>query len=204
MTAATTTVSNRFKIRYMAVTAVLSATAFVLQYIEVPLPFMPSFIKFDFSDLPALIGAFSLGPVCGILTELVKNLLHSFVSQSFGVGEVSNFLLGAVFVGVAGLIYKRDKTKKGAIIASVIGAIVMAAFSFPSNLFIVYPVYYNFMPKDVIVQAYQLILPSVKTIEQCLLVFNVPFTFAKGMVDVLITFLVYKKISPIIHGTNNH
>lgn len=204
MTAATTTVSNRTKIRYMAVTAVLSATAFVLQYIEVPLPFVPSFIKFDFSDLPALIGAFSLGPVCGILTELVKNLLHSFVSQSFGVGEVSNFLLGAVFVGVAGLIYKRDKTKKGAIIASVIGAIAMAAFSFPSNLFIVYPVYYNFMPKDVIVQAYQLILPSVKTIEQCLLVFNVPFTFAKGMVDVLITFLVYKKISPIIHGTNNH
>lgn len=186
--------------RAIAVTGVLSAVAFVLQYIEIALPFMPSFIKFDFSDLPALIGAFSLGPVYGVLIELVKNLIHSLVSQSFGVGEISNFILGAVFCAVAGFIYQRDKSKKGAIIGSIAGAVAMAVISFPSNLFFVYPVYYNFMPKDTIVAAYQLILPWVSSIEQCLLVFNVPFTFAKGMVDVLITLLVYKKLSPILHG----
>lgn len=187
-------------VRYITVTGVLSAAAFALQYIEIPALFMPSFIKFDLSDLPALIGAFAMGPVCGVLIELIKNLLHCAVSQSFGVGELSNFILGAIFAGVAGAIYKSHKTKKGALVASLIGAIAMAVLSFPSNLFVVYPVYYQFMPEEVILQAYQAIIPGMKSVAQSLLVFNVPFTFVKGMIDVLITFLIYKKISPILKG----
>lgn len=190
----------RSRTRFIAVSAILSAAAFVLQYFEFPIPLIPSFIKMDFSDLPALIGAFALGPSCGIVTEVVKNLLHSAVSQSFGIGEISNALLGSVFVGVAGLLYKRNKTKKGALIASLAGAVAMALAAYPINLFVVYPIYYNFMPKETILQAYQLILPSVTSIEQSLWIFNVPFTFCKGMIDVLITFLVYKKLSPILHG----
>lgn len=194
--------NHETNVRYVAVTGVLSAAAFVLMLIEIPVPMLiPTFIKFDFSDLPALIGAFAMGPVCGILIELIKNLLHVMVSGSFGVGELSNFMLGAVFAGVAGAVYKKNKSKKGAIIGSLAGGIAMAAFSFPSNYFIVYPVYYNFMPKETIVAAYQAILPSVKSIGQCLLIFNVPFTFVKGMIDVAVTFLVYKKISPILKGT---
>ena len=82
--------------RYIAAVGILSAIAFVLQLIEIPVPmFMPTFIKFDFSDLPALIGAFAYGPVAGVLIELIKNILHSMASQSFGVGEISNFILGA-------------------------------------------------------------------------------------------------------------
>jgi len=191
----------RFGVRYIAVTGILSAVAFVLQLIEFPVPmFMPPFIKFDFSDLPALIGAFSMGPVCGILVEFVKNLLHTLVSGSFGIGELSNFMLGAVFAGVAGLVYKFKRNKVGALIASVSGALAMAVFSLPSNYFIVYPVYYNFMPKEVILQAYQAIIPSMKSIFQSLVCFNLPFTFVKGMIDVLITFLIYKPLSPIIKG----
>lgn len=203
MTTISKTKSTRLTTRYIAVTAVLSALAFVLQLIEVPLPMiMPTFIKFDLSDLPALIGSFSMGPVCGIMIELLKNVLHAILSShSFGVGELSNFILGAVFVGIAGLYYQFHKTKKGAVVGSFLGAIAMAVVSFPSNLFVVYPVYYNFMPKETIIQAYQLILPSVDSIEKCLLIFNVPFTFVKGMVDVVITLCVYKKISPILHGT---
>ena len=191
-----------FAIRFIAVTGILSAAAFVLQLIEFPLPFLiPSFIKLDFSDLPALIGSFSMGPVCGIAIELVKNLFHSLVSQSFGVGELSNFLLGAVFTGVAGLIYRFVHSKKGAVIGSLIGTISMAIISLPLNYFIVYPVYYNFMPQETIVSAYQAIIPSVDSIEKCLLIFNVPFTFVKGLIDTLITLLIYKKISPILKGT---
>lgn len=188
--------------RQIAVTGVLSAAAFVLQLIEIPLPFLiPPFIKFDFSDLPAVIGAFALGPVWGILIELIKNVLHAVLaSGSFGIGELSNFMLGAVFTGVAGLVYRKKRTKKGALIASLAGAAAMAVFSVPSNLFVVYPVYYNFMPEETILQAYQAIIPSVKSIAQCLLVFNLPFTFAKGMIDVAITFLVYKRVSPILKG----
>ncbi len=196
-----TAARNKQTTRYIAVTGILSAIAFVLMLIEIPIPFlMPSFIKFDFSDLPALIGSFSMGPVCGILIELIKNLLHVLDSGSFGVGELSNFILGAVFVGVAGVIYKHNKTKKGAVIGAFVGALAMALFSLPSNAFVVYPVYYNFMPKETILAAYQAILPSVTSVEQCLLIFNVPFTFIKGMIDVLITLLIYKRISPILKG----
>lgn len=192
--------SGNSAVRYIAVTGVLSAVAIVLQYIELPIPIMPSFVKLDFSDLPALIGSFAMGPACGVLIELIKNLIHLAVSQSGFVGELCNFMLGAVFVLVAGWIYKKDKTRKGAIVGSLVGAIAMAAFSFPSNYFITYPFYENFMPEDVIVSMYQAILPGIKNLPQALLVFNVPFTFVKGMIDVVITFLVYKKISPLLHG----
>lgn len=195
---------SKDRVRVITVTGVLSAVAFLLQLIEIPLPMlMPTFIKFDFSDLPALIGSFALGPVCGIVIELIKNVLHALLATgSFGVGELSNFVLGAVFVGVAGCIYRRSRSKKGALIASLAGAIVMAAISFPSNLFIVYPVYYQFMPEETILAAYQTILPGMKSVAESLLVFNVPFTFVKGILDVAITFAVYKKISPILKGND--
>ena len=202
VTMTTKTAAKTSNIRYIAVTGLLSAVAYVLMLIEFPVPMlMPSFIKFDLSDLPALVGAFALGPVCGVLVELIKNLLHVLVTQSFGVGEISNFLLGAVFAAVAGAIYRVKKTKNGAVIAAFVGALAMALVSLPSNYFIVYPVYYNFMPEEVILQAYQAILPSMKNIFQCLLCFNVPFTFCKGMIDVVITFVIYKHISPILKGT---
>ncbi len=194
--------SPKSNVRYMTVTGILAATAFVLQLIEIPIPMlMPTFIKFDFSDLPALIGSFAMGPLCGVLIELIKNLIHAaLASGSFGVGELSNFVLGAVFVGTAGLVYRLHRSKNGALLASLAGAVVMAAVSFPSNLFVVYPVYYQFMPEETILAAYQAILPGMTSVAQSLLVFNVPFTFIKGMMDVLITFLIYKKISPILKG----
>ncbi len=188
-------------IRMIAGIGVLAAAAFVLQIFEITIPLVPSFLKFDFSDLPALIGSFAFGPVSGIIIELLKNLIHTMDSGSFGVGELSNFLLGAVFVGVAGLVYRIRKNKKGALTGSVVGAFAMAAASVPFNYFVVYPVYYNFMPKETILGMYQAILPSVKSIFQSLLVFNLPFTFVKGLADVAITFLIYKKISPILKGT---
>ena len=203
-TAKQTTVrkNSLISIRTIAGIGVLSAAAFVLQMLEFPIPLVPSFLKFDLSDLPALIGSYALGPISGILIELIKNLFHIMDSGSFGVGELSNFLLGAVFVGVAGVIYKIRKNKKGALIGSVVGALATAVASVPFNYFVVYPVYYNFMPKENILAMYQAILPSVKSIFQSLLVFNLPFTFVKGMVDVLITFLIYKRISPILKGTD--
>jgi riboflavin transporter FmnP len=188
-------------IRIIAMTGILSAAAFVLMLFELPVPMlMPPFIKFDFSDLPALIGAFAMGPVCGIAIEFIKNLLHVLDSGSFGVGELSNFLLGAVFVGTAGTVYKFKKNKRGALIGSIVGAIAMAAFSLPSNYYIVYPVYYNFMPEQTILAAYQAIIPSMQSIFQSLLTFNVPFTFVKGMIDVAIAFMVYPYLSPVLHG----
>ncbi len=189
------------KTRQIAATGMLVAVAVILQYIELPVPIlMPTFIKFDFSDLPALIGAFAFGPVTGVIIELIKNLIHCLASQSATVGELSNFLLGAVFTFIAGFIYKRSKTKKNAIIGGILGAVIMGLFSIPSNYFVVYPFYYNFMPEEVVLSMYQVILPPMKSIMQCLIVFNLPFTIIKGLLSVLITVLIYKPLSPILKG----
>lgn len=192
--------SSLKKTRVIAGCGMLTAVAIVLQYLEFPIPFIPSFIKLDFSDLPELLGAFAYGPLAGVAIALVKNVIHLAVSQSGYVGELSNFILGAVFALVAGLIYKKNKTMKMALLGGVIGAICMAAVSFPSNLFIVYPFYYNFMPKEIVLQAYQAIIPSMKSIEQSLLIFNVPFTFIKGLLCVIISMFIYKPLSPVLKG----
>lgn len=191
--------SGRNRIGNIAIIGILSAISYILMWLEVPAPLMPPFIKFDFSDFPALLAAFGLGPIAGILVELIKNVLHSFSSGSFAVGELSNFILGASFVGVAGLVYQKKKNKKGAVLASLLGAMTMALISYPSNLFVVYPFYYNFMPKETVLSMYQLILPSVGSMEKALLIFNLPFTFIKGMLDVLLCLFLYKSVSPILH-----
>ena len=188
--------------RYLVSAAMLSAVAVVLQYIEFSIPIMPSFIKMDLSDLPALIGSFSMGPLYGVIIALVKNLLHLLRTSTGGIGELSNFLLSALFVLPAGLIYQRNKTRKRAIIGAVVGAVCMAVFSVITNFFIVYPVYTAFMPMETIIAMYQAILPKIKDgdLLSCLVIFNMPFTFVKAMLSVAITLLIYKPLSPIIHG----
>lgn len=211
MQAENTTVNNRInsgsvnRTRNMIVAGMLSAVAFILMYIEFPVPMIiPSFIKLDISDLPALLGSFALGPVYGVIISFVKNVLIMLLkgSGSAGIGEISNFILGAVFAFSAGLIYKRHKNIRGAITGSVIGAAIMAVLSIPSNYFVVYPAYVEFygMPMNVIIGMYQAILPIVDSLLECLIIFNVPFTFFKGMLDVAICFLIYKPLSPILHG----
>ncbi len=194
---------KRVNVRYLTVTAMLSAIAYILMFLDFSVPFMPGFIKMDLSELPALIGSFAMGPLCGVVVCLIKNVLHLFITTTGGVGELSNFILGVAFVLPAGLIYKHKKNRRTALIGSIAGALFMGIFSVVSNYFLVYPVYYNFMPQDVILAAYQAILPSVKNILQCLICFNMPFTIVKGLFSVVITFLTYKHISPILKGSQN-
>ena len=182
--------------------AMLAAAANVLMFLEFPIPLMPPFIKMDFSELPALIAAFAYGPAAGVILCLVKNLIHLVNTQTGGVGELSNFILGAVFVFTAGIIYKKKHNKRGAVIGSLAGALVMGLVSLVTNYYIVYPIYTNFMPMEAIIGAYQLIYPGVKDLWGCLLIFNLPFTVCKGLCSVVITLLIYKKLSPILKGTH--
>ena len=92
------TKTEKVNIRYLTVTAMLSAVAYILMFLDFSVPFMPAFIKMDLSELPALIGTFAMGPVCGVIICLIKNVLHLFITTTGGVGELSNFLLGAAFV----------------------------------------------------------------------------------------------------------
>ncbi len=194
---------GKINIRVLTVTAMLSAVSFILMLLDFSIPIMPGFVKMDFSELPALIGAFSMGPLSGMMICLIKNILHLFISSTVGVGEVANFVLGAAFVVPAGLVYTYRKTKKGAIVGALAGALVMAVISVFTNYFIVYPAYTKVMnlPMEAIIGAYQAINSNVKNLWDALIWFNLPFNFVKGMCSVVITLFIYKPISPIIKGT---
>ena len=190
-------------IRELTVTAMLAAVATVLMFLDFSLPmFIPGFVKMDVSELPALLTSFSLGPVYGVAVCLIKNLLNLiFHGSTGGIGELCNFLLGAAFVATAGIIYRRSKSRKTAVIGCLVGAAVMAVVSVPVNYFISYPVYAKmFGGIDAILAAYQAINPNVDGLLQCLVVFNLPFTFVKGLLDSVLCFLIYKSLSPILHG----
>lgn len=167
-------------------------------FVSFGVPFMPSFLKLDFSEVPALIAAYSLGPVSGIIVCLIKNLINMTASTTGCVGELSNFLLGCMFVVPAGLIYKYKRNRIGALIGAVVGAVIMGLGSLITNYYIVYPVYYNFLPYEAILGMYQALYPKVNDLWDCLLVFNLPFTVMKGLLCAVITFLIYKPISLVM------
>lgn len=195
----TVTTKNRTNtnIRKIAVTAILAALAAVIQLFEIPIPMLiPTFIKLDFSELPALIASFMISPWAGIPVCLIKNLIKLTTTQSAGVGELCNFLLGVCMVVPAGFIYHRKKTRKTALIGCLVGCAVSSLLSVFVNYFISYPAFYQFIaPEEAVLGAYQAILPDVKTIIQCLLIFNMPFTFVKFLLDSVFTFIIYKPLS---------
>ena len=192
--------STATKTRKLIGTAMLAAVSVVLMFLSFPVPLMPSFIKLDLAELPALIGAFAYGPISGVAVCLVKNLVSLMKSSSGGVGTLCNFLLGVCFVVPAGLIYKYNRTRRGALIGALAGAAIMAVLSIFVNYYVVYPIYTAFMPMEAIIGMYQAINPKVQTLWDALIWFNCPFTFVKGLISVVITFLIYKPLSPFLKG----
>ncbi len=192
-------IMKKINLRAFVATALMGAVGFVLMMLEFGIPIVPSFIKFDFSELPALIASFAYGPLYGVLVCFIKNALHLFVTSTAGVGELANFLMGVFFVVPAGLIYRWRKKRSTALLGSLAGSLTMGMACVAINYFITYPIYYKIMiPKSVILTAYQNILPTVDSIFESLLIFNLPFTAAKGIVVSLFCFLIYKKLSPIL------
>lgn len=189
------------KIYTIAVIAVMSALSAVLMYLQIPIPFIPSFLKFDFSELPALLTAFSISPLAGVAVSFLKNVLHLFATTTMGVGELSNFLMSAVYVFFAGLTYQKIKSRKGALLGAVIGTVASMLISFPVNYFITYPVFFViFAPKEIILDAYHTLIPAIDSLPKALLIVNMPLTAVKGIVCAAITFLIYKPLSPILKG----
>ncbi len=191
---------RKTRIRFIAVTGILGAVAAVLMMLSFSVPLMPGFIKMDISELPALIAAYSMGPWSGMLVCLIKNLVNLPMTTTGGIGELSNFLLGTFFILPVGFLYRLKKNRCTALLSAVLGSLIMALCSLPSNYFLTYPVYAKIMPIDVIIGAYQAILPGVNGLLQCLIIFNMPFTFVKGLLNTAIAFLIYKRISPLIKG----
>lgn len=188
------------KLRTITGVAVLSAIAFILAYFEFPVPLSPSFARMDISDLPALIGAFAYGPLAGVLIELVKNALQLTSTATAGVGELANFIMGGVFVFVAGLIYRKNKNKKTALIACLIASLAMGVTAAVVNYFVLLPTFEAFMPLSELIASFGEFMPFIKTKLDVVLFNALPFNLLKGLAISAVAMLIYKKLSPILKG----
>lgn len=192
-----------FDISVIAKTGILSAVATLLMLMDFPLFFAPSFYKLDFSEVIVLLGAFSMGPVAGIVIEAMKILLNFLLNgtDTAGVGEIANFLIGCSFIVPASLIYLRNKSRKNAIFGMITGIISMTLVGALINIYVLIPVYsavYG-LPVDVIVAKGTKINPAINSLNTLVLFATVPFNIVKGLISSIITFLLYKKVSGLLH-----
>ena len=188
-------------IRTVVQIGMLSAIAIVLMLFEIPLPFVPAFYEIDFSEVPVLIGCFVMGPLAGAAIELVKILLNLVINGTItaGVGEAANFLIGCALCVPAGIIYRRDKTRKGAIIGMAAGTVVMTILGCLLNAYILLPVYATAfgMPIDSLVEMGTALNKNITSLSTFVIFAVAPFNLLKGVLVSSIVFLIYKKISPI-------
>ncbi len=189
------------KIKWMVEVAMLSAISVILMLFEFPLPFIaPPFYKFDFSEIPVLIGTFSIGPLAGVIIEFIKILLNLLINGTItgGVGEIGNLIVGVMLVFPAGLIYKYNKTKKGAVLGLVIGSLFMIISSYFVNAFILIPTYSKIIiPMEQIIKMGNEIFPIIDSLEKFVLVCVVPFNAIKTVITSIIVIFIYKPLKPI-------
>lgn len=198
-----TNVKAGTKIRTIVQVGMLAAIAVVLMLFEIPLPFAPSFYEIDFSEVPVMIGTFAMGPLAGTAIELVKILLNFFINgtTTAGVGEVANFLIGCALVVPAGIIYRRKRTRKGAIIGMAAGTVFMTLLGCVLNAYVLLPTYAAAfqLPIDSLVAMGTAVNGSITDLFTFVAFAVAPFNILKGVLVSLIVFLIYKKISPVFH-----
>ena len=184
--------------RTMVVTAILGAVAGLLMLAELPLTFVaPNFYKLDLSELPVMIGTFALGPVAGVLIELIKILVKFVIkgSSTGGVGELANFLIGCAFVIPAGILYQMKKTKQRALLGLALGTLTMALAGMVMNALVLLPFYSKMMPLETIISLGAAIFPQVNSVWSFAIWCVVPFNLIKGIVISVLTMFLYKRVS---------
>ena len=184
--------------QYLTRIAVLTALASILFMIEIPIV---AFYKLDLSNLPVLLGAFSMGPWAGLAILLLKSVIGMLHSTSMYVGELADFIMGAAMVLPAALIYKANKTRKGALIGMVVGTVTMIVVAVLVNWQIMIPFYMNAygMPMEAVIGMATAAVPFVNTEWELLMYVTAPFNLLKGVVLSLLTYVMYKRLSPLLH-----
>lgn len=191
--------------RKTAMIGMFSAIAGVLMTIELPVPFAPPFYGIDASELPVLLCGFAFGPVAGILTEFIKiiiKLLFKPTSTAF-VGELANFCVGCSMILPATLIYHAKKKKTTAIIGSVVGTLCMTIFGTLFNAVYLLPTFavmYG-MPLDAIIGMGTEINSNITNVFTFVAFCVAPLNLLKGSGVSVLTFLLYKPLSPILKAS---
>ncbi len=191
--------------RKIVVIGMFSAISTVLMLFEFTVPFAPPGIyKLDLSELPALIGGFAFGPVAGVMIEFLKVLLKTLIkgtSTAF-VGELANFFVGCSFILPATVIYHIKKTKVNAIVACIVGTLVITIVGSSFNAFYLLPVFAKMFGMDieVIIGMGTAVNRHVTSLTDFILLIVAPLNIIKGIVNSVITLLLYKRLSPILKG----
>lgn len=192
---------SRISVRATVQIGMLAAISVVLMLFEIPLPFAPSFYEIDFSEVPVLIGAFTMGPLAGAAIEFVKILLNLVITgtDTAGVGEIANFLIGCSLCVPAAFIYKRKRTRNGALVGMAMGTILMVIAGCFINAYVMLPAYSTAfgLPIDSLVQMGTVVNPNITSLSTFVVFAVAPFNLLKGVLVSLIVLLIYKKISPI-------
>lgn len=197
-----TSTRKKLNVRYMVQIGMLGGVAALLMLFEIPLWFAPSFYEIDLSEVAVLVGTFSMGPIAGIMIEAIKILLNFVLNGTMtaGIGEFANLLLGISLVVPAGMIYKKNKTRKGAAIGLLVGTVAMTIVGASVNAFVLLPVYATAfgMPMETLVGMGTVVNPAITGLGSFVMLAVVPFNILKGIVVSLVTLLIYKKLSPIL------
>lgn len=179
--------------------AMFSAISAVLMVFEIQLPFSPSFVKFDFSDLPVMLGGFLIGPFAGGIIAFMKILLHFLLNgtTSFFVGDLSNLLLTLSFVLPASFIYQQKKTKKTTIQGLLVSIICTSLLAIIFNLFLIFPLYLKVLNLKMVdlINMIHVVNPLVKDVFTMIVFSLLPFNLFKYSIVSMITMLSYKKLS---------
>ena len=169
---------------------------------EIPLPFAPAFYKIDFSEVPALIGCFAMGPAAGAMIELIKIVLHLLISgtSTAGVGDIANFAIGCAFILPAAWIYKAKHSRKSAMIGMAVGTVFMAFIGCFLNAYVLLPAYAKAfsMPIDALVGMGTAVNGHITNLLTFVVFAVAPFNLLKGVMVSVVVLLIYKKISPIL------
>ncbi len=177
--------------------AILAAAASILFLLEIP---VVAFYKLDLSNIPVMLGAFSMGTVPGLIILGLKSAIGLLHSSSAGVGELADFIMGAALLIPASLIYHRNKSRKTALIGMAVGTVCTAVVGVLVNKFIMLPFYmgaFHMSMEQLVAAAHW---GGVDSEWKLLLMITGPFNLLKGIVLSVVTGLIYKPLSPILHG----
>lgn len=188
--------------RYIATLAMCAALGAVLMVLEFPVFFAPSFYGMDFSEVPMLFASFYLGPVGGVVAELLKNIIKLFLkgtSTAF-VGEFANFVVSCSMVLPASMIYHIRKSKKSAITGLATGTLCMTVFGSAFNAIYLLPKFSALfgMPMDAIIAMGSAVNSAINSVSTMALFAVAPFNLLKGTLVSVLTFLLYKRIERVL------
>ena len=175
---------NTFNTSTLVKLGLMTALSLVMLLIRIPYPPAP-FLVYDPADIPIYITAFAFGPAAGLVVTFMVSFIQAFLMGGDGIyGFLMHFIATGAFAVIVGLLYKRNKTRKTAIISIVLGVIVMTAIMCAMNL-IVTPLYMG-APRSAVMA---MIVPII-----------IPFNLLKGGLNGAVTFVLYKRISGILHS----